>query len=157
MADRRSPEAIAGEALEVAVLDAAWIYRRAGQCLYDKIPTPVRRIDSAGDGAFKAVYQAQATADFLGVYLLAPYKGMAIALECKATAGDRLPYSRVEPQQREWLDAAPLAFVLVHFLRVNAVRLIPWSAFRAGASVSTSDGFAVSAVGWLQPVIDGRV
>lgn len=157
MADRRSPEAIAGEALEAAVLDGSLLYRRQGVALVDKIPTPIKRIDSGRDGSFRAVYQAQATADFLGIYLLPPHAGRAIALECKATAGDRLVYSRIEPQQRDWLASAPLAFVLVHFLTCRQVRLVPWSQFRPGSSVTPQDGWRVDAVRWLQPVVDGVV
>lgn len=156
MSDRRSAEQIAGEKLEAAVQSGCELYAKQKVARVTKIPTPIKQLSGSVDGSFRAVYQKQGLCDFYGVMTSGPYKGTAIAVECKATSAMRLPYSRVEPQQREWLDDTRLSFLLVHFLATNQVRLVRWSLLRPGMSVDALSGFRIDAVQWLAPLLDGR-
>ena len=146
-----------GQALEDAVQAGCDQYLLEGVAKIDKIPTPIKQL-KRGDkvGVFVAVHLKEAWTDFYGVFLRGPKAGQAIAIECKATTADRLFYSAVEPQQRDWLDATPNAFVLVEFVSLRAVRLVPWSQMQPGTSVKVTDGWNVAAVRFLAPLLTSK-
>ncbi len=151
-----------GDGLENAVADGAALYVAQRIARLAKVATPIAQLSrlQATDGTFKARFEQKAHVDYYGVLLerAGPaLHGRALALECKATLESRFTFSSIRPQQREWLNDTPLAFVLVHFVTTpNGCRLIPWSAFKAGASVKPTDGWAVDAVNCLAPLLDGR-
>lgn len=149
-----------GDGLEDAVKAAADLYVAQRLVRLGKVATPIAQLTRVQEsGKFTARYERKAHVDYYGVFLEHAGHGLhgrAIAVECKATLESRFTYSSLRPQQREWLNDTPLAFVLVHFMRAGGCRLIPWSAFRAGASVKPTDGWAVDAVNCLAPVLDGR-
>lgn len=149
-----------GDGLEDAVKAGAELYLTQRLVRLGKVATPIAQLTRVqASGAFTARYERKAHVDYYGVFLERAgeqLRGRAIALECKATLEPRFTYSSLRPQQRDWLNDTPLAFVLVHFVTAGGCRLIPWSAFKAGASVKPADGWPVDAVNCLAPVLDGR-
>lgn len=122
----------------------------------DKVSTPIVQVGRMGpDHTFKARYAADAHVDFIGVWLEAApaaLQGKAIGIECKATLKANLPLSRIEPQQRAWLDDIHFAYVLVHFVAMGTTRLVPWHTLPAGATrITVLDGWACSAALALEP------
>ena len=143
-----------GQQLEDAVTAANERYAALGLLQMGKVATPIKQLSKMkSDGSFLARHEQRAHVDFYGVVRAGVLRGQACALECKATADGRFPYSGIRPQQREWLDATPLAFVLVHFTRLNSVRLIPWNQFAAKTSVGPEHGLKADAVDWAKHVI----
>ena len=149
-----------GAALERAVADGAELYVNSRIARIGKVATPIAQLSRvAATGEFKARHMEDAHVDFYGVMLEragSHLQGRAIAIECKATLEPRFVYSSLRPQQRDWLADTQLAFVLVDFVTAGGCRLIPWSQFKPGASVNNTNGWAVSAVHCLVPVLDGR-
>lgn len=143
-----------GARLEQAVIDGCGVYLRQRIARIEKVPTPIKQLKRAGAGGeFLAVHEREAHTDFFGVWLSGPLAGKAIVIECKATFNDRLPYSVVEVQQRAWLDDTPEAYLLVEFATCRAVRLVRWADCRPGSSVKPTDGWPVSAVQFLAPLL----
>lgn len=152
-----------GEALERAVLEGCQLYLAQGVARIDKVATPIAQLTRVGpDGTFRARHMAKAHTDFLGYWVNDRHhrQGDVIAIECKATNDARLPLSRIEPQQRAWLRDCGLwgGYVLVHFVGLGAVRLVPFHKVdRERGSIGPDDGWAVSAVEFLKPLMGGAV
>mgnify|MGYP001564361083 CR=1 FL=1 len=158
-----------GEALERAVMAGNEWYLAQNIVLVTKVPTPIKvlgKVRKTAQGReFTACFERRATCDFLGIFLQSPggHYGPrvkdSLALECKSTTAARLPYSAVQPQQRQWLDAAQWSYLLIEFLGTgtetgkSACRLVPWSALHSSRSMGPEDGFVVDAVRWLDPVL----
>lgn len=145
---------VLGARLEQAVAAGCEQYLRERVARIEKVPTPIKQLKRAGaHGEFLAVHEREAHTDFFGVWLAGPRAGQAIVVECKATFNDRLAYSVIEPQQRAWLDDTPEAYLLVEFATSRAVRLVRWADCRPNSSVKPTDGWAVSAVQFLAPLL----
>lgn len=149
-----------GASLERAVADGAELYVNRRIARIAKVSTPIIQLSRvSATGEFKAKHEHDAHVDFYGVMLEragSHLRGRAIAIECKATLDDRFVFSALRPQQRDWLADTQLAFVLIDFVTHGGCRLIPWSQFKPGASVNNTNGWQVSAVDCLAPLLDGR-
>lgn len=144
-----------GDALERNVAKGCELYLARRVARIEKVPTPIKQLKRSADGhTFSATYVAEAHTDFFGVWLSGPRAGQAIVVECKATLGDRLVYSRIETQQRAWLDDTPEAYLLVDFVAFRTVRLVRWRDVEPRSSVRITDGWAVSAVEFLRPLLE---
>ena len=147
-----------GDALEQAVQAGCELYLARRVARIDKVATPISQLCRVGvDGTFRARHGRKAHTDFLGVWL-APTgldRGSVVAVECKATTEARLPLSRIEPQQRDWLRDCN-GYVLVDFVALGKVRLVPFHKVDAArGSISPDDGWSVAAVEFLQPLLMG--
>ena len=138
-----------GGHLEAQVRLACEYYLTRRIARLDKVSTPIAQVGRVGaDGRFQACYAADAHVDFIGVWL----EAAPAAFQGKATLQATLPLSRIEPQQRAWLDDVHFAFVLVHFVAMGTTRLVPWHTLPAGASrITVLDGWACSAALALEP------
>ena len=145
-----------GGQLEHAIDIACERYARRGIAKIGHIPTPVAITGVNARGGITGRLEARQWCDYLGVALcqIGTYPaGTAIAIEAKATAADSLPYSAIDEHQRAWLEAAPLGFVLVWFTAPNVCRLVPWRDMGARGSVKPTDGWQVTAVDFLEPLL----
>ncbi len=145
-----------GDALERAVQAGCERYLAMRVARIDKVATPISQLCRVGaDGTFRARHGKKAHTDFLGVWLEATGRDRhyVFALECKATMEPRLPLSRIEPQQRDWLrDCA--GYVLVDFVALGRTRLVPFHTVDAArGSIGPDDGWAVAAVEFLKPLL----
>jgi penicillin-binding protein-related factor A (putative recombinase) len=96
-----------------------------------KIPTPMRIVGGKAP-RFTAVFAKPSGVDFVGHTLTSPSR--PVYVEVKRVSAWRLPFSRIEPQQREELESVTrsngIAIVLV-VVDGRDVCAVPWHAIEA--------------------------
>ncbi len=144
------------EHLEKAVADGCKQYLAEGAAFVEKVPVPFRMVGGVKFGKFTGAFEARSQCDFAGFFSQkapAHLAGRAVLVECKFTEHHRLPLSEVREKQRLWLDACPLAFVLVQFGVAGPCVLIPWPKGTQKGSLGPADGAQVAAVRFLDPLL----
>lgn len=157
---RNATNQFLGSLLEAKVRAGCDVYEQAGIAMVAKVPTPIKHLSNTSHGArFMACYSERTHCDYFGVFTSkAPSNlvGLAIAVECKATSSDRIPYSEVRERQRAWLDATAaggVAMLLIWFNKIGHYRLVQWSDMKPGTSAKPEDGVRVDADRFLDPVL----
>jgi len=100
-------------------------YKEKHIALVDKLPTPVKVLQSKGVQVLKGFFEAKSTVDYYGMY-----RGRPLVFEAKSTELEtRYKLDTLREHQVEYLREASsygaIAFVLVEFSKLHEVYYVP--------------------------------
>jgi penicillin-binding protein-related factor A (putative recombinase) len=134
MAAQQSRRSTIGNVTESIVEVHNDICERAGICSLRRVPTPMR-VTGHARGGVTAVFVKASTVDYLGWTLTAPSRPILVeAKHVEMTPGGvRIPFSRIEPQQRTDLSAVQRLGGVAVLLVVCRAKLypVPWAVVQA--------------------------
>lgn len=119
------------------------MYNNRGEAVVNKRPTPVKIIEIRGNLILKAAFDGRSTVDYDGVV-----QGRMITFEAKSTMEEkRFDLKMIARHQYDYLRRCAaqgaICFVLVYFIKTQAIYLIPyeqlkeyWDAADAGGRKS---------------------